>query len=133
MLELTKDMIVGIPKVDEQHRELVKMLNAAQVMGMKAFSAEETKKTLDFLGNYVVKHFSDEEILQRQSGYPKCDWHKEQHKAFIGEFGKLKQEFIANGASSKFTLQLNKAIIDWVIRHIKTADTEFGKYYQSKR
>ncbi len=133
MLELTKDMIVGIPKVDEQHRELVKMLNTAQSMGMKAFSADETKKTLDFLGNYVVKHFSDEEILQRQSGYPKHDWHKEQHKAFIGEFGKLKQEFTANGASSKFTLQLNKAIIDWVIRHIKTADTEFGKYYQSKR
>ena len=131
MLEITKDMIVGIPKVDEQHRELVKMLNTAQSLGVKSFSPEETKKMLDFLGNYVVKHFSDEEALQRQSKYPKYNWHKEQHQSFIAEFGRLKQEFHANGASAKFSLSLNKSIIDWVIRHIKSADTEFGKYYQT--
>ncbi len=133
MLELTKDMIIGVPKIDEQHKELVKMLNAAQSLGIKAFSDTETKRTLDFLGEYVVKHFSDEEALQRQSGYPKHEWHKIQHKNFIEEFVRLKQEFNANGASAKFTLNLNKSIIDWVIRHIKTADAEFGRHYQTLR
>ncbi len=133
MLEITKDMIVGIPKVDEQHKELVKMLNTAQAMGIKAFSDAETKKTLDFLGDYVVKHFADEEALQRQSNYPKYEWHKGQHKSFIEEFGRLKQEFHKNGASAKFTLNLNKSVIDWVIRHIKSADTEFGRHYQASR
>ncbi len=133
MLELTNDMLVGIPKIDEQHRELVKMLNAAQAMGLKGFSASETKKTLDFLGKYVIQHFSDEEALQRQANYPKYAWHKEQHKNFINEFTKLKSEFAANGASSVFTLNLNKSIIGWVVRHIKSADTEFGRYYQTQR
>ena len=133
MLELTRDMLVGVPKIDEQHRELIKMLNTAQSLGIKAFSISETKKTLDFLGDYVVKHFNDEEALQRQSGYPKYDWHKTQHRNFIDEFTRLKQEFAANGASAKFTLNLNKSVIDWVIRHIKSADKEFGAYYQSHK
>ncbi len=131
MLELTRDMLVGIPKIDEQHKELIQMLNAAQSLGIKAFSKSDTEKTLDFLGDYVIKHFSDEESLQRQSGYPKYGWHKTQHKNFIDEFTRLKLDFIANGASAKFTLNLNKSVIDWVIRHIKSADKEFGVYYQS--
>ncbi len=133
MLEFTRDMLVGVPKIDEQHKELVRMLNTAQSLGIKAFSDAETKKTLDFLGDYVVKHFSDEESLQRQYGYPKYDWHKTQHKNFIEEFVRLKQEFSANGASAKFTLSLNKSVIEWVIKHIKTADAEFGRHYQANR
>ncbi len=133
MIELTNDMLVNIPKIDAQHKELVKMLNTAQSMGMSAFSAAETKKTLDFLGNYVAQHFSDEEALQRQSNYPKYSWHKEQHKIFVDEFMKLKKEFAVNGASSRYTLNLNKSIIGWIVRHIKSADTEFGRYYSTKR
>ncbi len=133
MLELTKDMLLGIPKIDDQHRELVRMLNAAQSLGAKAYSAAENKRTLDFLGEYVVKHFKDEEALQLQSRYPKLEWHKEQHKAFVADFLKFKQAFSANGASAKFTLELNKSIVGWVVRHIKTADAEFGKYYKASK
>ncbi len=133
MITLSKDMEVGVPKIDEQHRELIDRLNIVVSMGAKSVSREETEKTLDLLGDYIVKHFSDEETLQRQSGYPKYPWHKEQHKAFIADFVQLKQEFAANGASAKFTLSLNKSVIDWVIRHIKSADAEFGKYYQAQK
>ncbi len=133
VLELTKDMLVGIPKIDEQHAELVKMINSATSVGAQSFSPGEIKKKLDFLGDYVVKHFNDEEILQYKSSYPKYEWHKLQHKNFVADFVKLKQEFAANGASAKFSLDLNKSVVGWVVRHIKTADVEFGKYYQAKK
>ncbi len=133
MITLTNDMTVGVPKVDAQHRELINRLNAVISLGAKAVTKEETQKTLDFLGEYIVKHFGDEEVLQKQSGYPKYDWHRAQHQLYIAEFQKLKREFIANGISAKFTLDLNNSIINWIVRHIKTVDVEFGKYYLANR
>lgn len=128
MIVLTKDMEVGVPKIDAQHSELVKRLNAVTSMGVKAVSREETQKTLNLLGDYIVRHFGDEEALQKQSGYPKYEWHKGQHQLYVAEIAKLKKEFEANGISSKFTIDLNNSIIVWIVRHIKTVDVELGKY-----
>ncbi|MDR1706283.1 MAG: hemerythrin family protein [Clostridiales bacterium] len=132
MIVITKDMEVGVPKIDTQHKELVDRLNAVTAMGAKSVSQEETRKTLDLLGEYIVKHFGDEEVLQKQSGYPKYDWHRGQHQLYIGEFQKLRKEFEANGVSAKFTLDLNNSIVNWIVRHIKTVDVEFGRYYRDK-
>ncbi len=133
MITLSKDMEVGVFKIDEQHRELVSRLNAVTSMGVKSVSVEETKRTLDLLSEYVIKHFGDEEVLQKQSCYPKYEWHKNQHQLYINEIEKLKAEFNANGISAKFTLELNNSIVNWIVKHIKTVDIEFGKYYQAQR
>lgn len=132
MITLTKDMEVGVPKIDAQHRELINRLNAVISMGVKSVSAEETQKTLNLLEDYVVRHFSDEEVIQKQSGYPKYEWHKTQHQLYVGEIRKLKRTFAANGASSRFTLDMNNSIIEWIVRHIKSADVELGKHCRTK-
>jgi hemerythrin len=133
MITLTKDMEVGVPKIDAQHKELIGRLNAVISMGAKSVSKEETQKTLDFLDDYIVKHFIDEEVLQKQSGYPKYEWHRGQHQIYVGEFQKLKKEFAANGVSAKFTLDLNNSIVNWIVRHIKSVDVELGKHIQTHR
>ena len=133
MITMGKDMEVGVAKIDSQHKELINRINAVTSMGVKSVSNEETQKTLDLLGEYIVKHFSDEEELQKQSGYPKYDWHKEQHRSYVGEFEKLKNEFSLNGVSPKFTLALSNSIINWIVKHIKSADVEFGRFYNGKR
>ena len=104
-------MEVGVPKIDEQHKELINRINAVLAIGTKAVSQQETKKTIDLLDQYIIKHFGDEEALQRQSRFPNYDWHKEQHGQFVAAFKKLKVEFSANGPSAKFTVDLNHAII----------------------
>jgi hemerythrin len=124
-------MEIGVQKVDDQHRELVNRLNAVTSMGANSVSKEETEKTIDFLCDYILLHFNDEEALQKQSGYPKYEWHKGQHQLYVAEIGKLKQEFFMNGASAKFTLDLNNSIVNWIVRHIKSADVEFGKFYRA--
>ena len=133
MITLSKDMEVGVAKIDAQHKELVDRINAVTTMGVKSVSKEETQKTITLLGDYINKHFSDEEALHRQSNFPKADWHREQHRMYVGEFDKLKKEFIANGPSPAFTLGLSNSVIKWIVSHIKSADVEFGKFYNSKR
>ena len=132
MLELTKDMETGVPKIDEQHRELIHRINTVLSLGTRSVSHEETKKSIDFLDAYIIKHFGDEESLQRQSKYPKYEWHKDQHKFFVAEFKKLKEEFAANGPSAKFTVGMNNFIINWIVKHIKTVDVELGAHYRGQ-
>ena len=128
MIKISKDMETGVTLIDNQHKELIDRINAVTYAGNKAFTKEETQKTLDLLGEYISKHFSDEEALQLRSGYPKYEWHKAQHKHYVNEFKKLKQEFNSNGYSAKFTLDLSNSIIGWIVKHIKSADVELGKF-----
>jgi hemerythrin len=132
MVSFTKDMEVGVAEIDAQHKELIDRINAVTSMGIESVSKEETQKTLDLLGAYIVEHFRDEEALQKESGYPEYEWHKEQHELYIAEFEKLDQEFKTNGISVKFSFSLNNSIIKWIVNHIATVDVDFGKYYKSK-
>ena len=132
MITITKDMEVGVAKIDEQHKELIDRINTVVLLGSKSHSKEETQKTLDLLGKYVVQHFGDEEALQRECNYPKYEWHKAVHQDFIDDFLKFKEKFAKYGASLQFTIDLNNRIISWIVRHIKNVDVEFGKFYASQ-
>ena len=125
-------MEVGVSKIDEQHKELIARINAVTKMGTQSASKEETKKTIDMLSTYVIKHFTDEEQLHKQANYPKAQAHKEQHKAYLVEIKKMKDEFARNGPSPKFTLTMNNSVINWIVRHIKSSDADFGKFYNQR-
>ena len=131
MIQLSKDMEVGVVEIDAQHKELVDRLNAMVSMGHDAASKEEAQKTLNMLEEYIVKHFADEEALQRKNKYPEYESHKKLHQVFIAEFEKLKKEFEINGHSLKFTMDLNNTLINWIVKHIKSADVELGKFLKN--
>ena len=132
MITMSKDLEVGVLEIDEQHMELINRLNALLSMGDGAVSKEETQKTLDLLGEYIVKHFSDEEALQKKNNYPEYEEHKKMHQLYIDEFQKLKKEFAASGHSLKFTMDLNNSLISWIVKHIKSADVALGKFLKTK-
>lgn len=133
MFSLTKDLEVGVEAIDAQHRELIDRINTITRAGHMAFTKEETQRTIELLGKYIIKHFNDEEALQRRVNFPNYDWHKTQHQYYMNEFKVLKQEFDENGYSAKFTLTLSKSMIDWLVKHIKSADAELGKFIKSQK
>ena len=127
-LKFTQDLLINVKSIDEQHKELFVRINDLVSMGHRSVSKEETDKTIHFLATYVVKHFEDEEALQRKSGYPKYEEHAKHHKDFMSDFQKLKAEYEENGVSTQFTLKLNNTVINWIVKHIRTADAELGRY-----
>jgi hemerythrin len=130
MLSLTKDMETGVEKIDLQHRELINRINKLLDVEEKHATEAETQETIDYLSEYVVKHFGDEEDLHIKSKYPKYEEHKNKHKFFIDDFTKLKEEFAGNSNSMEFTMKLNNSLITWIIKHIKGDDREFGNFYK---
>ncbi|MCL1889072.1 MAG: hemerythrin family protein [Desulfovibrionaceae bacterium] len=132
MIIITKDMETGVVKIDKQHIELIRRINDVVLIGTKSVSKEEMQKTIDFLDEYIVEHFKDEEELQIQCNYNKYGSHKEKHQSFISYFQKMKGEFSANGPSAVFTADLNNYVINWIVSHIKNTDVEFGRFYNKK-
>jgi hemerythrin len=133
MITLAENMKVGVELIDIQHQELIDRLNTVTYMGTQSTSKEETLKTLNLLNEYVIKHFRDEEELQKSVEYPKYEEHRKLHQYYIEELYDLKKEFDTNGNSAKFTTDLSKSIIVWILRHIRLVDMEFGEYYKSKK
>ena len=131
MIIFDKSMEVGVKLIDEQHKELISQLNAFVSMGAKSYDRAETTKMLGSLGNYIRKHFSDEQNLHLKTAYPDAALHKEQHKIYIREFEELRKEYNEHGISTAFTLKLTNSIIGWIVRHIKSDDVNFGKYHKS--
>ena len=132
MVAFTPDLLTKIQTIDDQHRELVKAINDVEGMGDKSYSKEETEKTLDFLSDYVAKHFKNEEALMREGGYEKYTWHCTWHDGYIAKVKALKEEYSKNGPSEEFTYILNEFVIKWIVKHIKTVDVALGKHLQEK-
>jgi len=129
MMQFTEDMKMGVPHIDSQHKSLIDFANRAASLCATNPNKEEMKECLDFLGDYVVKHFSDEEALQIKSKYPRYKQHKEIHQEFVGVFKSLYAEFEKHGPSGELAYALSVQVSNWIITHIRQEDVVFGRHY----
>ena len=132
MVEFTKDLLIGIERIDNQHKTLIDYTNNLISIGSKAANQEEIEKSLVFLGNYVVKHFADEEAFQIEIGYPQYDRHRKLHMEFIEVYRVFVDNYKKNGHSPKFITVFKNTVVAWVAKHVMVEDRNIGKYYRSK-
>ena len=78
----TPDLDTHIELVDEHHKILVRCINELHEANQrKDFEAEG--KIIEDLIRYTVEHFSDEEKLMDDAGYPLGKQHKQIHQRFV--------------------------------------------------
>lgn len=131
-IEWRKSYEVGVEKIDAQHKELfVKINNLLEACSARK-GKEEVLNTIDYLGKYVITHFSDEEKLQRDNNYPEYKNHKAAHENFIKDYEKLKARMEEEGVSVNFIVTVNKVVVDWLVKHIGSADKAVGAFLKSK-
>ena len=129
-MEWKKNYESGIPKVDEQHKELFRQVGILTDYDQKKEKQERIEDTLNFLGEYVLRHFGTEEMMQKMMKYPKAGQHKEMHAQFVQTFVQLKNEYAVEGGSILVLMKLTKVAVDWLKDHILKHDKDFGEYYQ---
>ena len=128
MLEFTSEMLMNVPSIDEQHRELIKRVNEMGGIGTRIFDLGEVEKNLVFFRMYIIKHFADEEELQLRIGYPGYERHRGLHQQFVEEYKRFVADYQKNGSSMSFMLHFNRAVIQWVSQHIQEEDLEIARY-----
>jgi hemerythrin len=117
----------GISKIDEQHKELFRAID--NLLDVK--NKDRVKETLDYLGCYIVKHFTDEQQLHIKAKYPKAVIHRGFHDNYVKVFNKLQAQFENEGATFEMTNAVNKSVVKWLTEHIMVHDKEFAAYCKS--
>ena len=121
-----KDFSVGHPKVDEQHKKLVDIINRLHDALISA-KEESYKYTLfkDLL-DYTDVHFSYEEKLMEEIDYPYLQKHKEMH--FIFKTTILEQVQKPFKGEPIMISQVMSQLKNWLTDHILKEDMKYGKY-----
>jgi hemerythrin len=123
-IEWLDEYSVGIPKVDEQHKSLVRMINELYTgcnQGREKAN-EIFRKTIKGLVEYVQLHFKTEEELFTKYGYPENSYrsHKNEHEQFIIKVSEMLNDFKENRI---FTLDdIINFLKDWLLNHIAMVD-----------
>lgn len=118
---------IGIQEVDEQHKELVNILNALHNAIVNHRAKEASRRILDQLAEYTRTHFMLEESLMRVTHYPGFDIHKKQHEDLIKQVVEL-QEKLTSGKAT-ITFELLHFLKGWLTQHINESDRRFGAYF----
>ena len=128
VFEWDDSYLVGVELIDEQHKELFKRINDL-IKANKANKGEEKiADTLEFLEDYTVKHFNDEQELQQKYNYPHYETHKEIHDGFVQEITDFKNDFEAGDVDTAQMMKFNKRITEWLVDHVKGIDQKLGEH-----
>jgi hemerythrin len=119
---------VGIPLIDEQHKELIRLTNLLyeSCMQGRASSSATFLTTVRGAVEYIGYHFSTEEKVMTRVNYPGYKAHKQQHTDFVKEVLHEVDNF-TNGkpfSPNNFVHYLK----DWVLTHIAVTDRKLGDY-----
>jgi len=130
-LAWSKDFELGYGQVDAQHRRLFELVSELVSACMEGLDAKKLRETLDFLVNYTVQHFTDEEALQIRCKYPGYERHRQLHEDFKVTVGELVREFDLYGSTVELSNNVNKIVVKWLINHIQREDKRIGDHIHS--
>ncbi|MDR2768286.1 MAG: bacteriohemerythrin [Treponema sp.] len=124
--------LTGVEEIDSQHKELFKAINGIVRACNDGLEKHDLKKSIDFLNNYTVKHFFEEEQIQKRSGYPEFDKHHRIHENFKEKMRLLSKKWAQGKDPDKLVREVRTEVGDWLIAHITVMDTRLGAYLKSK-
>ncbi|MDR0723146.1 MAG: bacteriohemerythrin [Treponema sp.] len=128
LVEWDDRYLVGIPLVDEQHKELITMTNTLYQGCLegdakaKIYFMQAIHSTVD----YVKYHFSAEEKILERINYPDIGEHKREHEGFIRHIFEQVKSF--EGGRKFVPNDFVRYLKDWILAHIALSDKKYAQY-----
>jgi len=126
-----KEYSIGITEIDEQHMELIKIMNSLhEAINRGSAEYTEIKKIYNSLMRYVNFHFVSEEVKFIQSNYPDYKAHKALHDSFVEKIGSFQK--LNNMYDSTHLNELLAFLKTWLLEHIMGTDKAYVPHLLSK-
>lgn len=121
---------VNIKEIDDQHKQLVSMVNQLHAAMLKGEGKIVVGPILAELTVYTVYHFKTEERYMEKYSYPNLQTHRLEHQRFVKKVG----DFETSYDEGKIALsnEVMRFLSDWLKDHIMGTDKKFGPYFNSK-
>ena len=121
---------VGIPSIDEQHKQIISIINEAHRVLVNDEGPEGYLRVLTDLMGYTIAHFAYEERLLKEHGYSAYAEHKSEHEKLttdiISYVNKLRAGFRMDG------IDILAFVLDWLEDHIVESDGEYGDFLRAR-
>ena len=113
----------GIQVIDNQHKRIVGYINEL-IDARASLDKAKISHVLDELVDYTLSHFTFEESLMEEAGYPFIKGHQRVHQLFAKRIGDYVQRF---KMGEDITEELLNTLKAWLINHIKSDDNDYAE------
>ena len=131
-LEWLDDWYLGIEEIDQQHLQLVSLLNqiaaTLQDVDETPLCPQATMPLVQRLLDETRQHFKDEESIMREHDYPDLIDHHRDHVMLLAELQDFIRE-VEEGLRS-FDVESLTALKHWLIDHVTESDLAFARYLE---
>ncbi len=119
---------VGIQSIDNQHKELFRILEKLLEAMKKGLANEITTQIIMELESYALIHFQKEEFFFQRFNFQGSVAHITEHQKFLQKVVSLKSDI----KSGKITLtfELLNFLKDWIDHHILVIDKEYTECFR---
>ncbi len=121
---------VGVRVLDEQHKQIVFMVNTLIEMNDVDVDSEAISDTLTKMTQYAISHFEKEEQYMVEYGYPEYPVQKRQHQEF-----KMKTVDFCMGAMARSVAvptEIFTYLRSWWTNHILKEDMKYKTFFNER-
>lgn len=111
---------IGIPAVDHEHRELIRMINDLVTRIIEGSSVQFVSDSLGDILSAIGAHFALEERIMRERHYDQYFDHKADHDRLLDQLRDIMDDYEVYGQINPS--QLVAALDDWFSVHFRTRD-----------
>lgn len=128
-IEWSERYSVKVAEIDEQHRQLIAMINRLHDAMLANKGRELQREIVTQMVEYTHFHFATEEQYMRSFGFAGYYEHKKEHEQFAAEAALL-MEGVDHG-SLVLTLEVMTLLKDWLQNHILGTDKEYSGLFKA--
>lgn len=126
-MTLNKTYSVGMPSIDDEHRELMDLINQIHEALRAPASRDEVRKLFQRLTACAAAHFRHEEQQFSDIGYPDALLHTRKHEHLTMVLSCFQRGTDRMGQPVSFEDQLD-FLRDWLLDHIANEDQQVVDY-----
>lgn len=120
-LNWTDDLNTGIDVIDGQHRQIVDYINQLHD-ARQTGDRDAVGEVINELVDYTLSHFSFEEELMEEAGYPFSRPHKRVHEVFTKRVADYQLRY---KSGEDISGELHSLLYRWLVGHIKNDDAAY--------
>lgn len=134
MFTFTKDCLIGVPEIDNEHEHLFELIGKVDAAIKSDTDSVSTAITLlNELKQYAVTHFAHEEHYMESIHDPELERQKKEHQAFIEKVNSYQFSNITDESAMPLILELLEYLSRWLMTHILGSDIMIGHFKEEKK
>ena len=131
-IEWDDSLSVNVDLIDEQHKMLIQKLADLSDALRRGSEYNKIMQTLEFMVDYTDFHFSAEEKVMEENGYPGLEEQKKQHEVFKTTLNNIVEDYKEEGTTTAIAESINVFLLNWLVKHIKGSDAKLGQFLTEK-